>query len=440
MSFKYRKHSEGYGLPRHGFNLLLTVTCLFWVNNLTFAQASEQALMELNPHQTSFHIGEPVILDLSIINASPNMIEFAAPSLETQTLEITIKKNSGNFQSFESDIVKEPIASPLSLPSSELVRNQILIHFNGAENTLVFSDPANYSIKASYVGYFDPENSAPDPAELAIEIIENLPEDEVFANFFSQSVTADFLTNISRDPGVIQQLQDLINQYPGSLYVPYGKYYLALFEARQFPDREPNLRRAIELMTAADLNGFQLQADAVYQLGDWQWQLGDATSAFALLDRCISQFPGTTAAFRAGLLRAALQGETPPEPPPPEEFPLEGTTKDAIEATLNDYFNAFEQQDTGGILSLLDTSFVYNDSLGRDDMSAELAEDFAKLGSANLTVTHEFLRQIIVEGTPIVELRISYHANGSLIPPPIEATISFVDAGGVWLLKSWKKN
>lgn len=419
--------------------LSILITWFFSQLSPVYGQTSNPILFELTVNSSLFHVGEPVSFDLSIINQSTDTVEFGVPSLETQTVVVAIKKGDGNFVTIDSGLIDEPFTSPLLLVSGESFFDQIALHLNENNDQLIFSEASTYTIRATLNGYFSPESLRPDGAEITIEVTDNEPEEQAFADFFSQSETAAFFTNTSRAPDVISQLEALIAQYPNSLYVPYSQYFLALYQARRFHDREPNLFRAVELMTAADVDGFQLQADAILQLGDWHWQLGDGPTAFALLDRCIAEFAGTSAAFRAGILRAKLDGATPPEPPPPEALPLDNATQNAVESLLSNYFSAFEQQDIATMLSLLDSNFRYNDLLGRDDMTSQWTEDFTKLAGASLTISQQPIRQVSIEGTPFLDVRVSFLADGSLISEPQEISIGFVDVAGTWFIESWNR-
>ncbi|GEM_PF-2790460 len=410
---------------------ILTLVFLFISSgSLVFAQDID---FSLNLRQKEFRVGEPVIVELRMINLRKQAIELQEPGLATQTLRFWIQEENKTIQQYRLNYVVENLPV-LTLAPGETFRTEETIFLNYHKNTLAFPQEGEYTLKVEYLGYISAQK--PPPAEILIKIIPNTSNDKKWEEFFSQKETVDFLGRFSTDSNISQRLENLIKKYPKSIFAPYGRYYLAHQESAELSGKSSNFEKAITWIKQADVRGFQLQREALFYLAEWHWQLGKAEEARGYLERIIQEFPQTQIAESAGALKQSWSTQKPPVPPK-EVIPVEGKIKKEIEKTLKKYFEAFAKGDLQGCLAQLDENFKYNEVLNKESMAEELKEDFEKLAAQKnqIEVSWEAKNWQMVEGTPSVSVNISYFVNNETFSS--RAHIEFIQIDKTWLFKSF---
>ena len=441
MKFLFRKLPSNRGLLSGGMIFVLLLAFAGGIVILSpsvFGQETDAVSLEVDLAQTVFKVAEPLVAHAALVNPREDAIQIDSLSLELATISYSIQSGDGPFEVFFMGVVEEPFAPSQELEAGGVERADQLIHFNHGTNALAFPVPGNYTLKVEYTGFLSVE-PRPATVEIAIEVVANDREDAEAEALFSRSSTGDFLTDQSRNPDVIRQLIDLIANRPDSLFSLYARFFLALHEARDFPDKPRDLRAAVDLMSGADQAGFQLQPEVILQLGDWTWFLGDAVAGFAFLDRVIADFPGSSAAAAAGALKEEREGLRPPPPPPLEGESIEpGPVRDAIEAALNSYFDAVEALNATAALAVLADDFLFNRVLDKTNTRAQLQEDFDELaGSGELTIDRTINTLEMVGTTAVADVDVTPVLDGTPIATTTEVQIQLVLIGEDWFLQSW---
>ncbi len=409
----------------------LTLVFLFISSgSLVFAQDID---FSLNLRQKEFRVGEPVIVELRMINLRKEAIELQEPGLATQTLRFWIQEENKIIQQYRLNYVVENLPV-LTLAPGETFRTEETIFLNYGKNTLAFPQEGEYTLKVEYLGFIS--TAKPSPAEILIKVIPNASSDKKWEEFFSQKETQDFLSQFSSDSNVFHQLESLIKKYPKSIFASYGRYYLAHQEASEHSGKSSNFEKAITWIKQTDVRGFQLQREALFYLAEWHWQLGRAEEALGYLDRLIQEFPGTPIAENATALKERWSTRKPPTPPK-KIIPVQGKVKKEIEKTLKEYFTAFSKADLEGCLAKLDENFLYNDILNKEAMAEELKEDFNKFKQGTLKVNWELQRVEEIEGIVTADVQVSYvlsdqPSNSSLMH------VEFAKKSKQWFLKTVK--
>ncbi len=411
----------------------LVIVFIFILSFTSFAIAKEDVELKIHLRQEEFHVAEPVVVKLEIVNEGNKEIQLHQPGLANQTLRFWIQTKEGSREQYKLNYIVETIPL-LALAPGAIFRSEEFILFNRTKNILAFPQEGEYTLRVEYLGYISV--ASPPPAEILIKIISNTASDKEWEEFFKKKETMDFLNQYSRDPAVGGRLENLIKKYPKSTFASYGRFYLAHQEALEYQNKLPNFEKAVELMKAVDIKGFQLQPEALFYLAQWDWQLARAEEAFAYLDRLIQGFSDMPLAQNAAALKENWSSQKPPQPPK-KAIPVEGKIKKEIEKTLKKYFDAFSKADREGCLVQLDENFMYNEVLNKEAMAEELKEDFEKLAAQEgpLRVSWESEGWQMLEGVPAVNVTISYFVNNNLLSSS-RVYMEFVQRDKSWFLKS----
>lgn len=390
--------------------------------------------LQLHLRQQAFLLGEPVLVECTLVNQGKGAVQVREPQLSTQMVRYWIRSEKGGEKKYELSFVIEPSSLPVELAPGEKISQQEFIFYNYPAKDLAFPQEGKYVLKAEYVGYVSTRDT-PAPAEIAITLKKNPSVEKELEKLFREKATADFFNNVSRHQDIIIHLEKAAAKNPKSQLGHYAKYFLALHYAQTYSDKPKDLEKALEWMKGADTKGFQLQPEGLYFLAQWNWQLGKSAEAFGYLDRLIQEFSDTPISQTASALKKNWSTQKPPEPPK-KIVPMEGKVKKEIEKILKEYFDAFAKTDLRGCLTQLDENFLYNGVLNKEAMAEELKEDFEKFKRGGLKIDWKLEKIEKIDEVVTALATVTYSLNGQPLNSPSSQSIEFIQKNKSWFLKN----
>jgi len=402
--------------------------CIFSV----YAQDSK-AKLDVSLRQKTFRVGEPVIIELSLVNQGEKPVKLREPALATNDLLCFIRKGDGPFEKYQLHYIIEPCCS-VELAPGETFRSKELIQFNYATGNLAFPEPGDYTVKVEFPYFVG--GTQLEPAEISFEVIKNSRKDKRIAEFFSEEEVANFISGTSIDERVIKRMEAMVKKYPKSLFSQYGRYYLALHHARRLSQKEPQFKQAIELMKKANAASWQFEPDALFYLSAWSWQVGKSEESLTYLNQLIKKFPESSASQAATRFRENISGVEPPSPVK-ESVSIDKKTERAIRTTMEKYFRAFERRDIDACAARLAEEFRYNEALEKTATLEEIKEDFSRLeADVILSANWEVEKMEMVDAVPLATIKLTYFLGKDPLTPPRTMQIGFIKKDGQWFFKS----
>jgi tetratricopeptide (TPR) repeat protein len=245
------------------------VAALLWsVSAWVTGAAAADLTLDIRPIKPSFLLAEPVHIDLSLRNVGSQAVE-ARPelALETQSVSLSIARDSGPFEPFRPAAHREPSRMPQTLrPSQALVHRQLLL-YNSLTHDLAFPVAGRYRLRALRHGF----GIEPDLESSVIEISIAQPsgaEAEALPLFRTRKVV-DLIIDLDESEEAVRNLEQLMSRYGATTYGKYAQFYLARRQAREFFGRKPSFGQAAKLyqdLVRRDPQ-FPLVTEANYGLG-----------------------------------------------------------------------------------------------------------------------------------------------------------------------------
>ena len=425
-----------HGRSRSSLIVLWMAIALLGLNSRAKAGQVQLKILTL---QESFLIGEPVVIVATLTNTGTNPLEFRVPDLEARTLRIFIQRAQLPLEEYRRPVVKDPKPPHVLEAGAERQEEQV-IHYNYSTKKLAFPEAGRYLLRAEYSGLIGVA-SQPPAAQISIDVLAPPPEDQEGSQLFAQPATADIVVNNARDPKVIEKLEDFAARHSNSRFNLYASYHAGLYHLRAYQDKPPDFEKAERLLKSVDQEKFPLRPNVWLALSALRWEQGDVSEAMAWLDKITNRYSRSGVAESALRARAAYRSG-PPRPkkiPSPVRTAMPTESKVAIEALLTRYFGEYQRENLEGVLGLQDESFRYNDSLDKQRMRRELAEEFARIKSLNgkFEVRFELQKTELVDGAPKADVLLTFLLDGREISPSKRVRIGFVQRGNDWLIRSW---
>lgn len=363
--------------------------------SLVFSQPDEVQL-QLNLRQKEFVVGEPVAVQVKLVNQGQNTIQVRKPRLN-ETVLYWIRPSKGEFQRYELNFVVETSGLPLDLSPGQASSGEEIIYYNYETQAPAFPSAGEYILKAEYAGYIS-TGRPPAPAEITVHIKANAGKDRAMEKMFSDMAVADFINGTSIDPATVARLEQTLRQNPKSLFSDYIRLFLAGYYGHNRLGEPDGIEKGISLLKDIAVKNWQLQPEAASELK------------------------------RLEEIR-----------PPVKEKPIavQESLRKLMQKTLEEYFKAFETKDSARCLQQLAEDFRYNSVIDQQGMLAQLTEDFQKLDEH--TGVFHVRRQVnawqMVKERPMAHVTISYEADQTSLAQSA-ACFEFVSFQKQWFIKN----
>ena len=304
-----------------------------------------------------------------------------------------------------------------------------------AQGEHVFAKPGTVQLKVS-LGQIE------SPA-VTITVISPLGEDALAYESLKQSNLARYFADetLKRYPFDIQtvaEVEEFIQKFPGSKYREYAQLGLALMWI-QGVEGVVDLTKANSLLTDLSTGaGENMAARARYYLAIIAQEEGQSTVAEQIYRSIIEEVSDPYLEHLARQQIEALEGQTALAPAA-IHAPVDGALRLEIEAVLYGYLNAIEQQDMEGALGRLNETFLYNDALDKNLMSAKLGRDFAEIGAltGQFSIGRSITELELEDGQPVAEMELSMILDGNTLSPPRKVRIGLVQNSAGWFIETW---
>lgn len=220
------------------FAKLVSVLSIFAMSNMAaYAAGNDSLSLTISTGKSSYSLGEPVYLSVSLQNATKQAVKVQYPNLEDGTLKIRITLPGGATLNFVPlAVVDSDGETMLSLEPGKALSDSFPIFFGGLAWS--FKEPGNYNIVAVYTQNIGNKYKVQSNILNKSIVNENGPAKMVLRNDSIGMETGKFLVWQSGDHlrKGIANLQNIIDKFPKSAIATHARLTLAENLSRNFKD------------------------------------------------------------------------------------------------------------------------------------------------------------------------------------------------------------